>query len=81
MSLDYIKLCTTTSLPYMPIAAYDSSRRILVHLYEYIQIEASTFQEDVSRYMARIDSYTNNVVAINKLKDERIKFKDGIASI
>ena len=65
----------------MPIVAFDHSRNVLVHLYEFIKLEPSTFQADVSQYMARKESPASNVAGIYKLKDECIKFKDGIASL
>lgn len=77
----YVKLCTTSSLPFMPIAAFDNIRKSLVHLYEFVNLEPSNFQEDISQYLSRRDSFSTNVASIYKLKDEQIKFKEGKASL
>ena len=81
MSEKYIKFLTNSLIPFMPVVAFDNSRKRLVHLYENIELDVSNFQSDVSQYLTRNDSLSGNLVTIHKLQDERITFKGAVAGL
>ncbi len=72
MQEKYIKFAANTTIPYLPIPAYDTGRKVFVHLYENIELEPSTFKEEVNLYLSRKESFSGSVVTVNKVKDEHI---------
>ena len=66
---------TSKSIPCQPIVAYDSGKKILVHLYENTNLDPSTFKSEVALYLPRKESFSNHVAVVHKLKDEQIGFR------
>ena len=81
MQQKYVKFYTNEVLPEAPMPAFDTSRKALVHLYENIKLDPSTFQAEVSLYVDRKESFSGNVATIHSIQDEHIAFKDGVASM
>ena len=81
MQQKYVKFYTNEVLPEAPVPAFDTSRKALVHLFENIKLDPSTFQSEVSLYVDRRESFSGNVATIHSIQDEHITFKDGVASM
>jgi hypothetical protein len=81
MSNNYKRFLVNELIPGQPTVNYDSFKKTLVHVYENIPLETSNFQNEINSFLKRKESFSGNVVVINKIKDEQITYRGGVAAM